>query len=420
MQLGSDPLSHYIFKTLLSVHLIDDVYVFCSDPRLLGFLPEGVKWLPRNADLDSDDTKANELFRAAVESVSHEIIVLAQAPGPFVKRESIIRAVESIQNEGFDCAATVTRHQTYAWFEEKPLNYDPKKIEQTQNIESVFLETSGLYAFTNAGYRLNGSRIFGKINKIEVDKIEAIDIDEPSDFLFAQQHLAARGMEFLTAQSNAMLDDIRNLGKLNHLCFDLDGVLIDSLDVMESSWNFAMRDFNLRIGFESYKKEIGLPFKMILEKLGVPLDLWEKVEHLYSEKSSELIDKILPYEGVHEGLTALSNAGYKLSLFTSKSKLRTEQILQKYFYGVFQCVVTPEDLSHGRGKPSPDGILMACLKNQSSPTETLYVGDMNVDFEAASAAGVNFVFAGWGYGPEDLRSKVWFDSFAGFAKWLSK
>jgi HAD superfamily hydrolase (TIGR01549 family) len=416
--LGDRPLAHHIFETLLSVEMIDEVFAFSSDPRLIEFLPAGVKWLSRVSGLDSDNTKANELFRAAVESVPHDIIVLAQAPGPFVKRDSVIQAVEAIRNDGFDCAATVSRHQTYAWFQGEPLNYDPKQIEQTQNIEPVFVETSGLYAFTNSGYKLNGSRIFGKVKRIEVDNVEAIDIDNPSDFHLAQQIVFAKNFTKFAENPNQSLEKIKSLERIKHICFDLDGVLIDSLSVMEKAWNFATEGLNLDVHFSAYKSQIGIPFENILLNLRIHESLWPEIKDKYNNQSNLFMKQIQPYPGVSDGLHELSKAGFKLSLFTSKSRSRTIQITEEYFPDIFTKVITPDDLPNGRGKPNPDGLLLACTESQCSPGESLYVGDMSVDFGAALAAGVTFIYAGWGYGSKDLRSKVWFDSFESLVDWL--
>lgn len=417
--LGDRPLAHYIFETLLSVELIDEVFAFSSDPRLIEFLPAGVKWLPRKATLDSDNTKANELFRAGVDSVPHDIIVLAQAPGPFIKRDSVVQAIEAIRSEGFDCAATVSRHQTYAWFQGEPLNYNPKQIEQTQKIEPVFVETSGLYAFTSSGYKISGSRIFGKMKRIEVDNVEAIDIDNPSDFHFAQQLVFAKNFDKFAENPNQNIEKIRNLEKIKHVCFDLDGVLIDSLPVMERAWSYAIKDLNLDINFSQYKSQIGIPFENILLNLRIDERLWAGIRDKYDDKSNELMKYIEPYQGVSEGLKELAKAGFRLSLFTSKSSSRTIQIVNEFFPHIFSKIITPDDLPKGRGKPHPDGLLLACTGNQSSPGESLYIGDMSVDFDAAFSAGVTFVYAGWGYGPENLRSKVWFDSFMSLVDWLT-
>ena len=52
-------------------------------------------------------------------------------------------------------------------------------------------------------------------------------------------------------------------------CPYLDGVLIDSLENMKSSWNLTNEKYNLNISFNRYYDFIGKPFKEILQSLGV-------------------------------------------------------------------------------------------------------------------------------------------------------
>lgn len=418
LMLGGKPLAHYIFETLLSLDEVEVVYAFCSDPRLVNLLPSGVKWLPRSAALDSDDIGANLLFRSAVEAVSNEIVLLAQIPGPFLRKETILEAIDSIKSDCFDSVTTVVRNQTYAWYQGHPLNYDPKKIKQTQIIDPVFMETSGLYAFKRQMYLSEDTRILGRVKQIEVNQLEGLDIDEPSHFMLAEQFVNLKQRSELENTKHEVYGKLLTLGKIRHLVFDLDGVLIDSLNIMRAAWNSAMFKSGMEIDFNSYKKHIGLPFHVILENLGIPNSKFDEIKTYYDEESVKSIDKIQIYEGVNPGLQQLKNVGFKLSIFTSKDKKRTKQIVDLYFPATFDCVVTPEDLAPNRGKPAPDGILLSCLKNQSSPNETIYVGDMKVDSMAAHEAGVTFVYASWGYGDELNSSNIWFDRFSSLGDWL--
>ena len=61
----------------------------------------------------------------------------------------------------------------------------------------------------------------------------------------------------------------KKLNNKKNIIFDLDGVLIDSIENMESSWNSTNKKFNLDISFNKYRKYIGKPFKEILKSLGV-------------------------------------------------------------------------------------------------------------------------------------------------------
>lgn len=56
------PLCYYILSTLLRVKKIDEVYVYCSNPDIQEFIPEGVKYLPRPTSLDQDTTSMTEVL----------------------------------------------------------------------------------------------------------------------------------------------------------------------------------------------------------------------------------------------------------------------------------------------------------------------------------------------------------------------
>ena len=94
---------------------------------------------------------------------------------------------------------------------------------------------------------------------------------------------------------------------IKHICFDLDGVLINSLELMESSWVEAAQKYKLDINFNSYKKHIGIPFFDILYKLGIEESYWEKIKKTYDEISTTEINNIKKYEGVDNLLDYLSS-----------------------------------------------------------------------------------------------------------------
>ena len=60
---------------------------------------------------------------------------------------------------------------------------------------------------------------------------------------------------------------------INSVFFDFDGVLIDSKPAMEVSWKSVQEEFNIKNSFSEYQKYIGLPFKDILIKLKINVEL---------------------------------------------------------------------------------------------------------------------------------------------------
>lgn len=85
------PLCYYILSTLLKIEGIDDVYVYCSNPDIREFIPEGVKYLKRSETLDTDSTKMNDVLKSFAMEVDSDIYVMTHTTAPFVKKESIIK-----------------------------------------------------------------------------------------------------------------------------------------------------------------------------------------------------------------------------------------------------------------------------------------------------------------------------------------
>ena len=58
------------------------------------------------------------------------------------------------------------------------------------------------------------------------------------------------------------------------ILFDVDGVLFNSKKNMENSWNQVMKKYSINKNFNEYKKFIGLPFNVILQKLDNKSELY--------------------------------------------------------------------------------------------------------------------------------------------------
>jgi phosphoglycolate phosphatase len=177
--------------------------------------------------------------------------------------------------------------------------------------------------------------------------------------------------------------------------FDLDGVLLDSRENMRRSWQRVSEQLGVTVGFERYFSEIGKPFSAIMDRLGLS-DRASAIEAVYRMASMDNIDVLRFYPGVPETLLRLELAGLKLGIVTSKDKLRTSAIVAMLPVS-FACICSPDGAM--RGKPAPDHLLLAMAQTGVDPLETLYVGDMTADHQAAVRARIDYAHAAWGYGP---------------------
>lgn len=176
--------------------------------------------------------------------------------------------------------------------------------------------------------------------------------------------------------------------------FDLDGVLVDSRDAMEEAWEAVQRDLGVTVPFAAYFREIGRPFGDIMERLGLE-DQAEEIERVYRATALRTAPRVPAFPGVEAALARLAIAGVKLGVVTSKARPQTYWTLAQ-FDVPFETVQTPED--RHPGKPSPWPLLIAASEARTDVDDAVFIGDMDVDCDAARHAGMRFMHAAWGYG----------------------
>ena len=184
--------------------------------------------------------------------------------------------------------------------------------------------------------------------------------------------------------------------------FDLDGTVVDTVELIIESFRFATR---------TVLDEV-LPDEVILAGVGRPL--MAQMERLSAVHARELYDVyreynhrrhdelIRGYDGVSEVLGALKAAGRRLGIVTSKSSDTTAMAFRAVgLREHFDVVVTASDTSEHKPSPAP---LHLCLERLGAQAEgSLYVGDAPADITAGRAAGMATAAVAWGvFGREAL------------------
>jgi phosphoglycolate phosphatase len=176
--------------------------------------------------------------------------------------------------------------------------------------------------------------------------------------------------------------------------FDLDGVLLDSEDNMRRAWAVVREKTHVKNPFEDYFSRIGRPFQDILAMLGITRET-KRIEQIYMEASFDFLASALFFPETEKTLQSLSKAGIRLGVVTSKDAPRTRAVLRQLDVS-FDTIQCPEGAF--RGKPAPDYLLIAMAEARIDPTDTVYIGDMDTDCEAARRAQIDYIHAAWGYG----------------------
>lgn len=186
MKLNGKPLCNYLFETLNQIRTIDKKYVYCSNPKIKEFIPNGLEYMQRDISLDQPETKGLQIIDQFVREVDADIYVLIHVTQPYIKSETIQNALNKVISGEFDSAFSAREIKDYMWYQGKTVNYNLQNIVRTQDLEPMYMETGAFFIFRKEVYTKLGQRIGNKPYIAVVNQIEAIDIDTQEDFCFAE------------------------------------------------------------------------------------------------------------------------------------------------------------------------------------------------------------------------------------------
>ncbi len=184
--------------------------------------------------------------------------------------------------------------------------------------------------------------------------------------------------------------------------FDLDGTLIDSIELIVRSYEHAVLEHGLPSpGRSEWLRWLGTPLKHQFSLLvGECADQEARVEALirtYRAWNLAHHDELVkPYRGVTEAVARLAADGRTMGIVTSKMRASAQRGMQHVGLDPqwFQCVVGLEDTT--RHKPDPAPLLLALEQLGVAPEHAIYVGDSPHDAACAQAAGATAIAVRWG------------------------
>jgi AHBA synthesis associated protein len=185
--------------------------------------------------------------------------------------------------------------------------------------------------------------------------------------------------------------------ELRAIIFDLDGVLVNSFDVMRQAFALAYREI---VGpgdppFDEYREHMGRYFPDIMRDMGLPGEL----EAPFVRESHRLAGQVRIYDGIPAALTALRDQRLQLAVATGKSGPRARSLLETLgLLGLFDSVIGSDEIP--RPKPAPDIVLLALRQLGVAASQAIMVGDAPADLHSAHAAGVIAAAALWGVADE--------------------
>ena len=190
--LAGKPLFHYIIETLLAVPEITTVMVDTdSEPVMEGLrqrFPQ-VVIVKRPEHLRADAIPMNEILMYDTAQVEADFYLQTHSTNPLLSAPTVQRGLQRFlaQYPAYDSLFGVTRLQTRLWDQlGRAINHNPAILLQTQDLPPVYEENSCMYIFTRQHLTQRRNRLGERPMMFEIDRREAVDIDEEADFLLAE------------------------------------------------------------------------------------------------------------------------------------------------------------------------------------------------------------------------------------------
>ncbi len=194
-------------------------------------------------------------------------------------------------------------------------------------------------------------------------------------------------------------------GTFSTYLFDLDGTLLDSIELIFRCYRYASeRHLSAQPPERVWRDGLGTPLRAQFGEVTTDTELIERMVETYREYHVEHHDEgVSLYPGVEALITALAAKPVKLGLVTSKLRRGAERGLRVTgLVDYFDVIVTADDVE--RAKPDPEPVLTALAKLDADSATTVFVGDSPHDIASGRAAGV--ATAGVLWGPFDEATLV--------------
>ena len=192
------------------------------------------------------------------------------------------------------------------------------------------------------------------------------------------------------------------------ILWDLDGTLLDTLDDLTDSVNFALEQGGLAPRARAEVRSFigggirNLMARAVLDGEGNPaFEVVFAAFHAHYAHNSA--NKTRPYPGVDALLEALKAQNCRMAIVSNKAEFAVQTLAKAFFPQIGIAVGEREDMAK---KPAPDGVFAALAALGAAPEDALYIGDSEVDVQTAANAGVICVCVSWGFRDRTLLEQA--------------
>lgn len=185
------PLYHWVTQALLDADSIDHVVIDTDSDRIASDVSEhfpSVTVHRRPEELWGDFVAMHDIVAHLVSVFPGEEFLQTHSTNPLLSPKTLDRAIEAYREPGgHDSLMSVTQLKVRLFDARgEAINHTKGELLRTQDLPPLYEENSCIYIASRAVVTETGQRIGPKPLMFEMDRLEAVDIDEEADFLMAE------------------------------------------------------------------------------------------------------------------------------------------------------------------------------------------------------------------------------------------
>ena len=186
----------------------------------------------------------------------------------------------------------------------------------------------------------------------------------------------------------------------NTYIFDLDGTLLNTINDLAASVNFALRSVGLpEHSVDDVRRFVGNGVRKLMERAiegGDSNPLFDEAYATFRKHYLEHgLDTTEPYPGIVEMLGRLKADGKNIAVVSNKFYAATQALCRHFFGDLVEVAIGErEDI---RKKPAPDTVNEALRQLHADRDGAVYIGDSDVDVMTAKNSGMPCISVLWGF-----------------------
>lgn len=195
------------------------------------------------------------------------------------------------------------------------------------------------------------------------------------------------------------------------LFFDLDGTLLDTAPDLLYAMNQILEEYNKpTVMLDQFRSHAGHGSKAMIKycfEIDETNTQYKEIKTKFLKVYQQNLTKQTRlFPGMEQVLDHLDAQQTNWGVITSKPEWLTKPLLDHF--GIIErskCIVSGDTLT--QRKPHPAPLQHACKITNTKPTESVYIGDTEIDIIAAKAAGMQTILATYGYHYDNSPLEEW-------------